>query len=57
MDSGLLDGQPVFGILVISVLFEMLSDIKGLLDQMVEVLGDLGGQALLSEESLDFLSS
>ena len=57
MDSGLLDGQSVFGILVISVLFEMLSDIKGLLDQMVEVLGDLGGQALLSEDSLDLLSS
>ena len=35
----------------------MFSDVKSLLNQVVEVLRDLGGKTLLSEESLDFLSS
>ena len=35
----------------------MLSDVKGLLDEVVEVLRDLGSKTFLSEHSLDFLSS
>ncbi len=35
----------------------MLSDVKGLLDEVVEVLRDFGSKTFLSEHSLDFLSS
>ncbi len=57
MDSGLLDGESVLGILVALVLLHVLSDVKSLLDQVVKVLGDLGGKSLFSEDSLDLLSS
>lgn len=35
----------------------MLSDVKGLLDEVIKVLRDLGSKTFLSEHSLDFLSS
>lgn len=57
MDSGLLDGESVLGILVALVLLHVLSDVKSLLDQVVKVLGDLGSKSLFSEDSLDLLSS
>ena len=57
MDSRLFDSKSIFSILVIFALFQVLSDVKGLLDEVVEVLRDFGSKTFLSEHSLDFLSS
>lgn len=56
VDSRLFDGESVLGVLVVSVLLKMLSDGESFLDQMIQVFGNLGGQSMLFENSLDFLS-
>ena len=51
MDSALDQNQPVFGVLVLPVLLQMFPDGHGLLDQMVQVLWDLAGEPLSTENS------
>jgi hypothetical protein len=42
VDTRLDQNQPVLGILVLAALLQMASDVDGLLDQAVDVLGNLG---------------
>lgn len=48
MDSGLDENESELGVGVLSVSVEMLSHRHGLLDKVVEILGNLGGKASLS---------
>jgi hypothetical protein len=48
VDSGLFDSKSIFGILVIFALFQVLSDVKGFLDEVIKVLRDLGSKTFLS---------
>ena len=57
MDPRLDHDKSELGISVLSELLQVLSDLKGLFDQMVEVLGDFGSQARLFQDSEDFASS
>ena len=57
VDSALGQNESEFGILVLSALLQVLSDVNSLLDQMVEVFWDLWGEALLLQDSEDFASS
>ena len=43
MDTRLDEDEPVLGILVLPTLLQMASDVDGLLDQAVDVLGNLRG--------------
>lgn len=51
VDARLNENKSELGILVLSELFQMLSDCDRLLDQVVEVLGDLGGETVFLEDS------
>ena len=51
MDPALNENQPVFGVLVLPVLLKVLPDRHRLLDQMVQVLWDLAGEPLSTENS------
>lgn len=45
MDPGLDENETELGVLVLAVALKVLSDGDGLLDQHVQVLWDLGGEA------------
>ncbi len=51
VDARLNENKSELGILVLSELFQMLSDCDRLLDQVVEVLGDLRGETVFLEDS------
>ena len=57
MDAALNKNESELGVLVASALLQMLSDVHSLLDQMVEILGDLGSEALFLQDSEDFAAS
>lgn len=57
MDSALDKDKVKLGVLVLSVLLEMLAHGHSLLDQMVQVLGDLRGHTLGLEDSENLRSS
>ncbi len=57
MDSALNENEAELGILVFSELLKMLSDGDGLLDKVVKVLGHLGSQAVLLQDSENFAAS
>ena len=56
MDTGLDHNESELGGYVLSELLQMLSDLEGLLDEVVEVLGDFGGETRLLQDSEDFAS-
>lgn len=45
MDFALVKNKSKFGVLVLSVLLEMLADSHGLLDKHIQILRDLRGKA------------
>ncbi len=55
MDSALDKNESELSVLVASALLQMLSDVHSLLDQVVQILGDLG-RTLLLQDSEDFAS-
>lgn len=57
MNSRLLNGKSVFGILIILVFLKMLSNIESFLNKVIEILWDLSSKSFLSEDSLNLLSS
>eukprot|EP00354_Favella_ehrenbergii_P011133 CAMPEP_0170450546 /NCGR_PEP_ID=MMETSP0123-20130129/43_1 /TAXON_ID=182087 /ORGANISM="Favella ehrenbergii, Strain Fehren 1" /LENGTH=136 /DNA_ID=CAMNT_0010711857 /DNA_START=209 /DNA_END=621 /DNA_ORIENTATION=- len=57
VDARLNKNESELGALVRSELLEVLSDLQGLLDQVVQVFGDLGGQTGLLQDSEDFAAS
>jgi len=57
VDPGLDENESELGVLVLPVLLEVLSDVDGLLDQEVEILWDLWGQAVSLEDSQDLAAS
>jgi len=57
VDSALNKNESELGVLVPTALLQMLSDVHSLLNQMVEVLGDLRGETDFLQDSEDFASS
>jgi hypothetical protein len=57
VDSGLGANEAELGVLILSELLKMLSDGNGLLDQHVQILGHLGSEAVLLEDSEDLGAS
>ena len=57
MDSALNKNESELSVLVLSVSLQVLSDVDGLLNQVVEVLGDLRGQTILLQDSEDLIAS
>ena len=55
VDPGLDENEPELGIPILAVPFEMLSDAHRLLDEVVNVLRDVGGEALALEDSKDLV--
>lgn len=51
MDSGLDQNQSELGVLVLSVLLQVLSDVDSLLDQEVEILWKLWGETVRLQDS------
>jgi len=56
MDTRLHQNQAELRVGVLAHSLQMLSDAHGLLDQMVEVLGDLGGHSLRLEDANDLVA-
>lgn len=48
MDSGFDENQSELGVLVLSVSLEVLTDLDGLLDQVVKILWDIWGETLIT---------
>lgn len=57
MDTGLDENQSEFGVLVLAVSLEMLADSNGLLDQHVQILRNLWGEAIGLEDSENLITS
>ena len=57
MDAGLDENESELGALILAELLQMLPDLESLLDEMVEVLGDLGGKTGLLQDSENFAAS
>ena len=57
MDSALNEDEAEFAILILSVSLQVLPNVHGLLDQVVEVLGNFGGKTVLLQDSEDLVSS
>ena len=51
MDSALDENESELAVLILSVSLQVLSNVDSLLDQVVEVLGDLGGETVFLEDS------
>ena len=56
MDPGLDENKPELGILVLAVALQMLADGDGLLDQVVDVLGQGRGHPLGLEDAQDLVA-
>ena len=57
VDPGFDENEPELGVLVLPVPLEMLPDGDGLLDQVVAVLGQLGGHALALQDTQNLVAS
>lgn len=57
MDSGFNQNQSELGVLVLSVLLQVLTNLNGLLDKHVQVFGNFGGETVGLEDSNNLLSS
>ncbi len=57
MDAALNKNESELGVLVLAELLEMLPDRDSFLDQVVKVLGHLGSQTVLLQDSEDFAAS
>ena len=57
MDSALDEDEAELAILILSVSLQVLPNVHGLLDQVVEVLGDLRSETILLQDSEDLVSS
>ena len=57
MDSALNEDEAELAILILSVSLQMLPNVHGLLDQVVEVLGNFRGETVLLQDSEDLVSS
>ena len=57
VDSALSHNESELGISVASALLQMLSDVHSLLDQVVEILGDLRSETVFLQDSEDFAAS
>ena len=57
MDSALNENEAELAILILSVSLQVLPNVHGLLDQVVEVLGDLRSETVLLQDSEDLVSS
>jgi len=57
VNSGLDENETELGVLVLSVALKMLANSDGLLDQHVEVLRDLWGEAIGLEDSQNLVTS
>ena len=56
MDSALDEDESELAILILSISFQVLPDVDSLLDEVVEVLGDAGSEAVLLEDSENLVS-
>ena len=56
MDSALNKNQPELGVFVLPVSLQMLPDGDCLLDQVVDILGQLGGHALPLQDTQDLVA-
>lgn len=56
MDSAFNKNKSKLSVLVASALLQMLSDVHSLLNQVIQILGDLGSETLLLQDSEDFAS-
>ena len=57
VDAGFDENQAELGVLVLVVALQMLADVHGLLDEAVQVLGQLRGEAVLLEETQHLVAS
>ena len=57
MDAALNKNESELGVLVLAELLEMLPNRDSFLDQVVQVLGHLGSQTVLLQDSEDFAAS
>ena len=57
MDSALDEDEAELAVLILSVSLQVLPNVHGLLDQVIEVLGDLRSETVLLQDSEDFVSS
>ena len=57
MDSALDEDEAELAVLILSVSLQVLPNVHGLLDQVVEVLGDLRSETILLQDSEDLVSS
>jgi len=57
VDSALDKDESEFAVLVLLVALQVLADRHGLLDQHVQILGNLGGEASLLEDAKDLVAS
>ena len=56
VDAGFAQDEVILVVLVLSAFLQVLPDGNSLLDQMVEVLGDFGGESVALEDAGDFLA-
>ena len=56
VDSALDEDEAEFAVLILSVSLQVLPNVHGLLDQVVEVLGDLRSETVLLQDSEDLVS-
>jgi hypothetical protein len=57
VDSALDEDEAELAVLILSVSLQVLPNVHGLLDQVIEVLGDLRSETVLLQDSEDFVSS
>jgi hypothetical protein len=57
VDSGFNQNETEFRVLVLAVLLQMLTDLDGLLDKHVKILGDLRGKSVGLEDANNLLAS
>ena len=57
MDSALDEDEAELAVLILSVSLQVLPNVHGLLDQVIEVLGDLRSETVLLQDSEDLVSS
>ena len=51
MDAGFDENEAELGVLILAVLLQVLSDVHGFLDQVVQILGQLGSQTCEREQT------
>ena len=56
VDAALDEDEAELGVLVLAVALEVLADLDGLLDEHVQILGNLGGEAVGLEDADDLLA-